>query len=135
MSKILSLYNCHEIQVDKNNEFVKEYKINLPHADLIANEFIKNWNDQADFMCKLMNEQVAKDRIQSCKARRYKKNEPECIVAIEIKTKPGKSFRGGLKYEIWDWMATQFCDGWGEGFFGPINILECKEDGTRFYVD
>ena len=134
MSKILSLYTCHEVQVDDQGDFIKEYETNLPHADIIANEFISDWNKQADFMRDLMNKQVAKDRIASCKARRYKAKSPECTIAIEIVTKPGCTFHA-IRDNIYDFISAQFADGWGEGFFGPVNVLSDPNDKTRFYVD
>ena len=134
MAKLLSLYTLHERAFDKNGDEVAYYEKNLPHGDQLADAFIKNWNDDADFMLGLMNKEVGKDRIASCRARRYEKNSDEVVVAVEIIAKPGKHFRGSMKGDIFEFMDSQFCDGWGEGFFGEVNMMT-DSDGVKFCAD
>ena len=134
MANLLYLYTCHERVVDKNGDTISYYVNDLPHAKEVEDAFIKAWNDQADFMCGLMNEQAADNRVESCKARRYKSKSEETIIAVEIKAKPGKQFRQKIKENIFDFMGAQYSDGWGEGFFGPINEITAK-DGTVFCVE
>jgi len=135
MAKLTSLYTCHEIVVDKNDDFVKAYETNLPHADFIVKEFIDRWNKDADaFLLKYLNEQVAKDKIESCYAKKFRTTNGECTIAVEIVAKPGVALRSEMKQEIFDWIGSQYSDGWGEGFFGMINIMTAP-DGTRLYVD
>ena len=70
MSKIVSLYTCHENQIDEKGNTVAYYQANLPHGKEIAEAFIGEWNKDAERMVEIMNEQVAKGRVESCKARR-----------------------------------------------------------------
>ncbi len=131
MAKLISLYTCHEAILDKKGNEVAYHETNLPHADEVAEAFLKEWNEDADWMVGIMNEQVGKDRIASCRARRYKKDEPKVTIAVEIVAKEGKQFRGTMKEDIFEFMGSQYCDGWGEGFFG---VPRKAKDGTRFAI-
>ncbi len=132
MAKLISLYTCHENQIDEQGNTIAYYESNLPHGKEIAEAFIGEWN-KADWMAGIMNEQVAKGRVESCKARRYE-NGDRTTIAIEIVAKPGKQLRREIREDIFDFMGSQFCDGWGEGFFGPINPITAK-DGTVFCIE
>ena len=134
MSKLLSLYTCHERIIDKNGNEISYHETNLPHAKEIEDAFINSWNDQADFMCDLMNKDAADNRVESCKARHYKGKPEETTIAVEIISKPGKQFRQTIKENIFDFMSAQFSDGWGEGFFGPVNKITAK-NGTVFCIE
>ena len=134
MSKIVSLYTCHENQIDEKGNTVAYYQANLPHGKEIAEAFIGEWNKDAERMVEIMNEQVAKGRVESCKARQYDKNGDKTTIAIEIVAKPGKQLRRRMREDIFDFMDSQFCDGWGEGFFGSINPITAK-DGTVFCIE
>lgn len=135
MAKLLSLYTLAESVYNKYGDQIAYYEENLPHGDILANAFIKDWNESADkFMLGLINKEVGKDRIKSIYARRYKKNSPEVTVAVEVVAKEGKQFRGSMKEDIFEYLSSQYCDGWGEGFFGPINMMSA-DDGTRFCAE
>ena len=133
MAKLTSLYTLRECIVDEDGNDIAYYEEDLPHGNEIVERFINKWNKDADdFMLDIMNEQVGKDRIQSCYARRYNKKSPRVTVAVEIIAKEGKQFRGSMKADIFDFMESQYTDGWGEGFF---NKIIKAEDGTLFYID
>lgn len=133
MSKLSIVYTLNEVIIDDNNNYIKEYDKNLPHADEIAEVFINEWNKDADeFMLNIINEQVANNFIESCKARRYKKHGAETKVIIEIVTKKGKQFREKFRDNIYDFIESQLIDGWGEGFF---NIYRTAKDGTKYYIE
>ena len=133
MAKLSIIYTLHEIVVDNNGDYIKEYDKNLPHSNEIAEVFINQWNKDADeFMLEIINEQVANNSIESCKARRYNKHEAETKVIIEIVAKKGKQFREKFRNNIYDFMESQFIDGWGEGFF---NKYRTAKDGTKYYIE
>lgn len=133
MSKLSYICVLNEIILDENNDFVKEYNTNLPHADEIAEAFINEWNKDADeFMLDIINEQVGNNFIESCKARRYKKYGKETKVIIEIINKKGKQFREKIRNNIFDFLESQLIDGWGEGFFNHYRIAK---DGTKYYIE
>lgn len=124
MATITSLYTCHEELLDENDNQIGYYEENLPHSKEIAEAFITQWNESADeFMLKLINEQAGKDRIKSCYARQFKKNSNKTIIAIDIVAKNGMQLREPTKSNIFDFINSQMSDGWGEGFFGYINIM------------
>lgn len=134
MAVIKSLYTLHEIVVDNNDEFVKEYEVDLPHGDFIVEEMCKAWNADADkFILEFMNNECD-NRIESCYMKPFKNNNGESTVAVHIKAKEGKQLTGKIKSAVWDFMDGQYSDGWGEGFFGLINVMTAP-DGTRFYVE
>lgn len=126
------LYELHEVEVDKNDEYVREHVENLPHADYITKEFCESWNKGHDLFLKLINKECD-NRIASCKMRRYKKNSPKATLAIDFKAVPGKQLTSWIKNEIADFVSAQMSDGWGESRFGLINVMEVN--GTRFYAD
>lgn len=132
MSALKSIYALHEVVTDENGEYIREYDKDLPHSDEIAEIFIREWNGFAGEMLKIMNDQAGRDRIESCLARRYKKNGRETQVVVEIKAKKGQQFRSGVREDIFDFMSSQFSDGWGEGFFKRQRIAK---DGTRYYIE
>ena len=133
MAKLSIIYTLHEIVVDNNGDYIKEYNKNLPHSNEVAEAFINQWNKDADeFMLEIINEQVANNSIESCKARRYKKHEAETQIIIEIVAKKGKQFREKFRNNIYDFMESQFIDGWGEGFF---NKYRTAKDGTKYYIE
>ena len=133
MAKYSILYTCHEIQIDNNDNFIKEYKTNLPHGKQIADTFCNQWNkDAKDFMLDLINKDCF-DRFESCKMKALK-NKTDTTLAIECIAKPGKQITQKVKDALNDFMSAQFSDGWGEGMFGLINVMTAP-DGTRFYVD
>lgn len=133
MSKLSIIYTLREIILDDNNDYIKEYDKNLPHSNEVAEAFINQWNKDADeFMLEIINKQVANNSIESCKARRYKKYDKETKVIIEIVAKQGKQFREKLRNNIYDFIESQFIDGWGEGFF---NKYRTAKDGTKYYIE
>lgn len=133
MAKLSIIYTLREIIVDNNGDYIKEYDKNLPHSNEIAEAFINQWNKDADeFLLEIINEQVANNSIESCKARRYKKHGAETKVIIEIVAKKGKQFREKFRNNIYDFMESQFIDGWGEGFF---NKYRTAKDGTKYYIE
>lgn len=133
MSYITSLYVCHEIIVDDNNNFISEHKTNLPHAELISKTFCEQFDKAAkDYLLNVMNNELG-NRIALLKAMPSKACN-ETIISIRITAKPGVRFTSKLRNAVYDFISLQFSDGWGEGFFGPVNIITA-DDGTRFYID
>ncbi len=133
MAKLSIIYTLNEVIVDNNGDYIKEYDKNLPHSNEVTEAFINQWNKDADeFMLNIINEQVANNFIESCKARRYKKHGAETKVIIEIVAKQGKQFKEKLGNNIYDLMESQFMDGWGEEFF---NIYRTTKDGTKYYIE
>ena len=134
MATITSLYTCHEELLDENDNQIGYYEENLPHSKEIAEAFITQWNESADkFILKLINEEAGKNRIKSCYAKQFKKNGNKTIIAIEIVAKEGQQLREPTKSNIFDFIDSQMSDGWGEGFFGYINIMRGK-DGRKFCI-
>lgn len=135
MSQIYSLYTCNEVIVDDNGNFVKDYTENLPHHDQIIKTFCDAFNTSAkDHLLNILNKDVG-DKIAAMKAKPYAKAEPgKTIIVVAITAKPNARFTEKLRTQVFDWISTQYSDGWGEGFFGPVNVLTA-DDGTRFYID
>lgn len=134
MSKILSIYQFYEVVIDENDDMVASYEANdLPHADFIVKAVCDKWNEDADaFMLDLMNREF-KGKIKSCKMKPYKSKDGVCA-AVHIEGNPGVQFRSPFKEDVMDFMSAQYSDGWGEGVFGPANIMTAP-DGTRFYLE
>lgn len=134
MSYITSTYTCHEIIVDSNDNYISDHETNLPHADLISKTFCAEFNKASrDYLLDTMNNELD-NKITSLKAQPSKASGTDTVIDIRIIAKPGIRFTAKLRNAVYDFMSVQFSDGWGEGFFGPVNILTAN-DGTRFYID
>ena len=138
MSYVISLYDCHEIIVDNNNNFVKEHCKNLPHDQFIKDEFCKQFNKAVhDYLLNIINNECD-DKISKIIAKpmdNHKSGKPiATTVGVYIYGKPYVRFTKKFKEKVFDFMSSQYSDGWGEGFFGPVNIMTAP-DGTRLYVD
>ena len=133
MAKFTSLYECREVILDDNGDYVEEYEENLPHGDFIVNWFCNAWNKDADkFILDILNRDIG-DCIETCYMRKYK-DDTKTILAIDFVMKKGKRLTQKVKNEIIDWIDGQYSDGWGEGMFGYANVMTAP-DGTKFIVE
>lgn len=136
MSKYNVIYGpIHEVITDKKSgNDGPYYESDLPHGKYLLKEMCKNWND--------MNMQqyfdgILKDKIQSAIMKPQiitnTENEKEYYGKVEIIGVPNFRFTERIREEIADQMDAQFCDGWGEGFFG-CETFEV-EDGVWAFVE
>ena len=130
MSQRQILYTCHELVLDKQGNCLKEYETNLPHHDMIAKEMADSWNSTNIVRC---FDGILKDKIASAKMK-VKKIKDDTVAVITVIGKPNIRFSQTITNEIYDQIDAQFSDGWGEGFFGYINIMTA-DDGTIFCVE
>lgn len=131
MSKYNVIYGpIHEIIVDKNDDFVKAYESRLPHADEIITNMCKDWNNMH---IEKYFDGILKDKISSAIMKKHIEGD-NLFGKVEITGMPNFRFTQKIKEEIADQMDGQFCDGWGESFFGSANIMTAS-DGTRFYAE
>lgn len=136
MSKVISIYKCHEIIVDANNDFISEHFADLPHSEFIQQEFCKQFNNAVErYLLDIMNRECD-DKIQRLIAKPITITLPDhkTAVGIHIYGKSNVRFTKKFRTKVFEFMDAQFADGWGESFFGPINTLTAP-DGTRLYID
>lgn len=131
MSKVQVIYSCFETILDEEGHIIQQYEKNLPHHNIIKNEMVKSWNDA--HMEQFFDGEL-KDKIQSAimTFRLNKKKESQAVITIETVKDYRLSER--RRNMILDQIDAQFSDGWGEGFFGYINIMTAP-DGTKFIVE
>ena len=132
MATYKSLYTCYEVQVDENDNFLKEYKTKLPHAAEIIEYCCKKWNEMHCEFLAMINA-VCDNRIESCRMTTFR-DKDNTTLSVNFVAKHGKQLAASIKNEIDDFMSAQFSDGWGEGIFGAGNIMTAK-DGTHYYID
>lgn len=134
MSRIYSLYTCHEIVIDNDGNIIAEYKTDLPDSTLIIKQFCDAFNSAAkEYLLNIINKEF-NDKILSLKAQEYPNNNHETTINVVITGKPGTRFTEKLRNEIFEWINSQYSDGWGEGFFGLINVMT-TDTGTHFYIE
>ncbi len=118
-----------EVEVDKNNDFIADYETNLPHHDIIAESMEKSWNDMH---MERFYDGILTDKIESA-TMKCRQLDGESEAVISIKMKPGARLTQKYKDAIIDQTSAQLSDGWGEGFFGLINIM--TDGDRRFYAE
>lgn len=119
-----------EIALDKNGNIIADYETNLPHHDMITRAAEKSWNDMH---MEQYYDGILTDKIESAvmKCRKSKTGETEAV--INIKAKPGVRLTSKYKNAIVDQTSAQLSDGWGESFFGFVNIM--SDGNERFCVE
>ena len=132
MDKIVYTFEFNEIIVDEENNYVKEYKKNLPHKDYIVKTFCNEWNKASkEFLLELMRDEVSK-KIVSCAAKpRHGNSKIKYDAKLVVTTREKDNFTEEEVDEILDYLDAQMADGWGECFFHKIREV----DGTRFFID
>lgn len=118
-----------EVEIDKNGDFIADYDTNLPHHDIIAKNMEKSWNDMH---IERFYDGILTDKIESA-IMKCKRNKGVSEAIISIKMKPGTRLTQKYRDAIIDQTSAQLSDGWGESFFGPINIM--TDENKRFYAE
>lgn len=124
------LYTCHEIVLDKQGNYIDSYESKLPHHDIIAKKMADSWNSMN---IEKYFDGILKDKIASAKMK-VRKIKDDTVAVVTVLGKPNVRFSRNMTEEIFDQIDAQFCDGWGEGFFGCVNVMKA-DDGTLFCVD
>ena len=119
-----------EITLDQNDNIVVDYETNLPHHDIISRAAEKSWND---LHMERFYDGILTDKIESAtmKCRRSGSGATEAV--ISIKAKPGVRLISKYRDAIVDQTSAQLSDGWGESFFGFVNIM--SDGNERFCVE
>lgn len=128
MSKYVVAYHFHEIQITKDDEYICEYKTNLPHAKEIVEYAVDDWNSvvKISYLHTGFDDDIANIRA-------YPSRTDTDAMCVEVSLKPGIRMNERKRTEIEEAIDAQFSDGWGEGFFG--NRFEDKETGICYYAD
>ena len=130
MSKTQICYTCHEIILDDNGNFIKEYEENLPHHNQIEKEMCDSFNNTH---IERFFDGILKDKIKSA-IMTFKKIDNKSVGIMTIEGIPNFRFTQKVRDEIYEQIGGQLSDGWGEGFFGYINVMTAP-DGTKFIVE
>ena len=137
MSKFSVLYTIHEqILYDENSCDVKKtYEHDLPHGKYLLQKMCESWNSIKEMHT--FYDGILQDKIASAKMRPYIKTNIDGTVeysgCVDIVGIPGFRFTQEVRDEIREQTGAQFCDGWGECFFG-VETFE-PEPGVFCIVD
>lgn len=131
MSKFYMSYRVSESVLDNNGNIVADYDSNLPHHDFIKEKMTKSWNDMH---MERFFDGVLKDKIESCLMRFCQTTDGYSVAMVETIGVPGFRFTEKRRNEIAEQLEAQFCDGWGEGFFGYVNVMTAP-DGKKIIVE
>lgn len=131
MSKHGFIYRPCEVVCDKEGNIINEHETDLPHFDMIRKEMEDNWNSMH---MEQYFDGILKDKIAECTLKFINIGLPYPTALINAVGVPRFRFTEKVRNEIDEQIFAQLVDGWGEGFFGPVNIMTAP-DGTRFYVE
>lgn len=132
MSKLFYTIKLNEVQTTKKGDFIREYKSNLPHAKEIIDNLCQSWNS---INWGEIFDDIFSGNVTSSIMRPLQTSD-DGISKVQITTTFKEGFRLSKKRRdaFWDQMEAQMCDGWGEGVFGLINLMEFS-DGAFGYTD
>ena len=132
MSKLYYTIKLNEVETTKDGDFIREYVSNLPHAKEIANNFCESWNSVKwnEIFDGIFAGQVKTSKMHPM----HISNDGICKVQITTTFVDGFRLSEKRRNAFWEQMEAQMCDGWGEGVFGLINLMEFA-DGTFGYSD
>lgn len=132
MSKFDYITNLIETEIDEHGSPIHDYETHLPHHAFIIKEICKSWNDM--HMEQYYDGRL-KDKIHSAvmSAYRDKTHSGKCMVKITFVLKKGCRLTETCRNAIIDQTNAQFTDGWGESFFGYVNIM--TDGHKRFIVE
>ena len=132
MSKFTIITSFTETILDDKDNAVNYYDVNLPHHAFIVKEACKCWNDMH---MERFYDGILKDKVESAKMSAYRdgSGKGKCLAKIEIVLKPGIRMTAKYRLAISQQTSAQMSDGWGEGFFGYINIM--TDGKSRFIAE
>lgn len=122
-------YRFHEVSLDDDGEAVVVYETDLPHGAAIVSAAVADWNANvtpAFVSC------PTRDKVASVRAARTRADRDAMVVTV--RARDGESFDSADVTRLMDDFDGMFCDGWGERFCGPANVMH-DEGGRRFYAE
>lgn len=140
MGKYVTISNDYlVIRLDNDGEYDGELTLDNPLYTVAMDEMVKNFNDSCLEQYLDDGEAVhklgctIKEKIKSIRMKRVVRNGAPYI-QITTETYP-RQLRLTQKVRDFldDYISSQFCDGWGEGFFYPMSFE--STDGTKLAVE
>lgn len=128
MSQYRTYFFVSEQQISGDGNPMELIETGLPHHDFIGQEICRSWNEAhiEQFFYGIL-----KDRIRSCKMTCRLDNKGHTCCHICFTGVDGFRMTKKVKDAIDEQVTGQFCDGWGEGFFG---ITMEAPDGAKLQV-
>ena len=133
------IFDITETQLDKNYKPEMKFEKNLPHHDFICKVMEKDWRNShlAEYFGGSL-----RDKVKTCsltvRVLPYRDSVTgniygvtSAVVTAELKDGYNLS---DYEDELAKQIEFQFRNGWGEDFFGGINILTAP-DGIKFWVN
>lgn len=130
MSTLRFITNLNEVQIDDDDHIIADYEYDLPHHDIICENAEKAWNDAH---MEKYYDGILKDKVDSAIMKCRKTKDKYCEATILIKMKKNVRLTQNYRRAAIEQTQAQLVDGWGEGFFGMINIM--SDGNTRFFVE
>lgn len=131
MSHFISTFSIKEVQLDEHDNIIAEFEKDLPHGHFLICEMMASWNEMnmAQYF-----DGILKDKVNRAIMTGFTDKEGHTCGKIRVICVPGFRLSAKRRAAIEDQISAQFCDGWGEGFFGYANIMTAP-DGTRLMVE
>ena len=130
MSTFMFITTFNEVEFDNDGNIIADYETNLPHHDMISAEAERSWNEMK---MEQYYDGILTDKIESArmKCRKTKTGETEAV--IRFKMKAGVRLTERYRNAIVEQTSAQFSDGWGESFFGMVNVM--TDGKKKFFVE
>lgn len=140
MGKYVTISNDYlVIRLDNDGEYDGELTLDNPLYTVAMDEMVKSFNnscleqylDDGEAVHKLGC--TIKEKIKSIRMKRVVRNGAPYI-QITTETYPRQlRLTQKVRNFLDDYISSQFCDGWGEGFFYPMSFE--STDGTKLAVE
>lgn len=132
MSKFTIVIPFREVELDKNDDVIKDYDYGLPHHKQIVQTACNDWNEAH---MEQYYDGLLKDKVESAKMSPYRDSsgKNKCLTKIEVVLKSGIRMTAKYRLAISQQTSAQMSDGWGEGFFGYNNIM--TDGKSRFIAE
>lgn len=132
MSTFNFITSFTETTLDNDECPLNYYTNNLPHHSLIIKKACESWNEMhmEQYYDGILENKVKSAVMSAFRDRTCSKN---CSVKIAITLEPGIRMTEKYRKAITEQTSAQLTDGWGEGFFGYINVM--SDGKTKFIVE
>lgn len=131
MANLTYVIKVTEQELDADGEVIREHEAGLPHADLIAGAACRSWNSLG---WEGLVGGALRGNISSAPMTATLDDHGHLLLVIHVRPVRGFRWSRRRRDAVWEELDAQLVDGWGEGFFGPVNPM-ADGDGNRFCAE
>lgn len=129
MRRFRTYYRFHEVELDDQGDEIAFHERSLPHGTAIVTAAVDDWNESVtpDFVS-----EPTRRKVGSVRASRERSE--AATMAVTVRARDGEEFDHDDVARLMSDFDAMFCDGWGEHFLGPANVMRDWK-GRSYYAD